>query len=225
MRGRGDSGNQEQAYDMKPSRMVPLHIAVEKFATKRALDSLDRPAGNFNEELPPGTTREEAMLRLPSAVSKLTELILTPSRNRRRLFDHLCERIRRGELAAYGIRTKPSLGADLEPVPSFLFRNSKWDVEHDAIENAGHRFELIEVGRLPRTPTAEGIETRQKKKMGRPTKETEIEEIVGRVLAEPSTVRNRKALCDRVRELARTLKKDVDLGYSDSTIKRLIVRS
>ena len=36
--------------------------------------------------------------------------------------------------------------------------------------------------------------------------------------------RNRKALCDRVRELARTLKKDVDLGYSDSTIKRLIVR-
>ena len=94
---------------MKPSRMVPLHVAVEKFATKRALDSLDRPAGNFNEELPPGMTREEAMLRLPSAMSKLRNVILSPARNRRKLFEHLCRAHKRGKLVAYGIRTKPAV--------------------------------------------------------------------------------------------------------------------
>jgi hypothetical protein len=60
-------------------------------------------------------------------------------------------------------------------VPPFLFRNPKVDLERDAIENAHHRFELIEVGRLPRTGAAKSIGIRQQKKMGRPTKEAEIE--------------------------------------------------
>jgi hypothetical protein len=83
---------------------------------------------------------------------------------------------------------------------------------------------LIEVGRLPRTVTAKSLDVRQQKKMGRPTKEVEIEGVVRKVLADPSAPRNRKALCDRIRELAGTLGKSVDAGYSDSTIKRLIVR-
>lgn len=210
---------------MKPPRLVPLHLAIEKFATKRALNTLEMPA-----EIPElkgiqqGITREDALTRLPSLVIKTANEFVRPSVNRWRLFDHLCRRLITGELVAYGIKTKPALGSDLELVPPFLFRNPKVDLEHDAIENAGHRFELIEIGRLPRTATAKPIDIRQPKKMGRPTKETEIEEIVRKVLADPSAPRNRKALCDRVRELAGTLKRDIDSGYSDSTIKRVIVR-
>jgi HEAT repeat protein len=210
---------------MKPPRMVPLHVAVDKFATKRALDSLEPPAEIANDELiREEMIRNDAVNRLPSLISKAAQEIFRPALNRQRLFEHLSMRIARGELVAYGIRTKPSLGLDLELVPSFLFRNSEWDVQHDAIENAGHRFELIEVGRLPRAAVEKPIEVRQQKKMGRPTKEVEIEEVVRKVLADTSAPRNRKALCDRVREAAVTLGKSVDSGYSDSTIKRLIVR-
>ena len=207
---------------MKPPRMIPLNVAVDKFATKRALDSLEPPVDIPNEKLE--MTRKEEIRRLSSLVSNLAKEIRRPSLNRRRLFEHLCERIRRGELVAYGIRTKPSLGADPELVPSFLLRNADWDIEHDAVESAGHRYELIEVGRLNRAATVKPIEVRPLKKMGRPTKEAEIEEVVREVLADPSAPRNRKAQCDRIRERAVTLGKSVDVGYSDSTIKRLIVR-
>ena len=45
--------------DVKPPRMVPLHLAVDKFATKRALESLKPPAQMkiFHQ----GTTSEEAL--------------------------------------------------------------------------------------------------------------------------------------------------------------------
>jgi hypothetical protein len=162
--------------------------------------------------------------RITQALSPDPNELFRPSANRWRLFTHLCQRLIAGDLVAYGVRTKPTLGSDLELVPPFLFRNPKVDLERDAIENAHHRFELIEVGRLPRTVTAKSLDVRQQKKMGRPTKEVEIEGVVRKVLADPSAPRNRKALCDRIRELAGTLGKSVDAGYSDSTIKRLIVR-
>jgi hypothetical protein len=211
---------------MKPPRLTPLHMAIDKFATKQARASLERPAKIAPEDMMKrGTTREEAAKRLPSLLSLAAKEFLRPSFNRRQLFEHLCSRIVRGELVAYGVRTKPTVGSDQELVPSILFRYPEWDGPHDAIENAGQRFELIEIGRPLRVAAKEPIETRQSKKMGRPTKEAEIEEIVRVVLADPSTPRNRHAQCYSVRELAAKLGKNVDAGYSDSTIKRLIVRA
>ena len=139
-------------------------------------------------------------------------------------FDRLCYRIERGQLIADGIRTKPTVGEIREPIPAYLFRHPEWDEPHDAIENAGHRFELIEVGRPPRNAAYEPVEPVRTKKMGRPSKEAEIEEFVRDVLKDSSVSRNRKALCQRVREVAVTQGKTIDDGYSDSTIKRLIVR-
>ena len=191
--------------------MVPLHLAVEKIATKRGREALEPPTEIPElEGIRQGITREEALKRLPSLLPKVANEFLRPSVNRWRLFQQLCRRITAGELVAYGIRTKPTLGSDLELVPSFLFRNPKIDLEHDAIENAGHRFELIEVGRPPPTAKAKPLEVCQQKKMGRPTKEAEIEEVVRKVLADPSAPRNRKALCDRIRELAVSLGKSVE---------------
>ena len=40
---------------------------------------------------------------------KAAKELLKPLINRQRLFEHLCERINRGQLVAYGVRTKPTV--------------------------------------------------------------------------------------------------------------------
>jgi len=210
---------------MKPSRTVPLHVAVDKFATRSALESLDPPlALSPDQQLKPGMTPEEAMRRFTVNIPALTKELFRPATNRNRLFAYLCRRIERGQLVAYGIRTKPNVGEAPEPIPAYLFLHPEWDEDHDAIENAGYRYELIKVGRPSRKTQAAKIVVPEKK-MGRPSKEAEILQIVIKALADPSAPGNRLRMCDHVRELARRLGKDVSRGYSDSTIKRLIVRA
>ena len=106
-----------------------------------------------------------------------------------------------------------------------FFRNPEWDEERDAIGNAGHRFELIEVGRLPRKAANEtGSNQLIKKKMGRPSKEAEIEEFVRDVLKDSRCPEIARPCVSAFGEVALDQGKTVDDGYSDSTIKRLIVR-
>jgi hypothetical protein len=207
---------------MKPARMVPLNVAVEKFTSKAKLEP--PLVLSPEQQVRPDMTREEAGKVLSSMLPVFVKDIFRPALNRQKRFEYLCRRLERKKLVAYGIRTKPAVGEAPELIPANLFRNPEWDEERDAIGNAGHRFELIEVGRLPRKAANEPVEPAHKKKMGRPSKEAEIEEFVRDVLKDSSVSRNRKALRQRVREVALDQGKTVDDGYSDSTIKRLIVR-
>jgi hypothetical protein len=207
---------------MKPARMVPLHVAVEKFTSKAALEP--PLVLSLEQQVRPDMTPEEAGKVLLSTLPVFAKDIFRPALNWQKRFEYLCRLLERRKLVAYGIRTKPTVGEAPELIPANLFRNPEWDEERDAIENAGHRFELIEVGRPPRDASYEPVEPVRTKKMGRPSKEAEIEEFVRDVLKDSSVSRNRKALCQRVREVAVTQGKSIDDGYSDSTIKRLIVR-
>ena len=211
---------------MKPARMFPLHVAVEKFATKADLKSLEPPLVLHPEHsAEPDMTTEEAAKRLSLNLPALANEIFRPVRNRQKLFERLCHRVERGLLISYGIRTKPTVGETPELIPAYLFRHPEWDDARDAIENAGYRFELVEVGRplrgVKQTPSQTPPKT-----MGRPSKQKEIEEIVIEILSDPSAPVNRKALCDRVRATARERGLEVSRGgYSDTTISRIIVRA
>ncbi len=128
-------------------------------------------------------TTEEAAKRLSLNLPALANEIFRPVRNRQKLFERLCHRVERGLLIAYGIRTKPTVGEIAELIPAYLFRHPEWDDGRDAIENAGSRFELVEVGRplrgVKQTPPQASPKT-----MGRPSKQKEIEEIVIEILSD-----------------------------------------
>lgn len=208
---------------MKPGDLIPLGEAIKRFASKRAWESLEPPAEFDSGGLPQDP--EAAVKFLPLALSALMAELSRPYQNQLRLFENICEQVTRGRLVAWGFRTKPTIGLQPEPIPAALFRNPKWDSKNDAIEAAGQRFELIQIGRADRRATRKPFDRRSnRKRMGRPSKDAEIGEIVACLLDTPDSPRHRRRMCDQVREIAKESGRDVKRGYSDSVIQRVIVR-
>ena len=173
---------------MIPAKMFPLSEAIFRFATKREIQALgDIPEVNNFDAL----DRDAALEQLPRTVTDLIKILFKPGTDRFELSQNLCRKINRGVLVASGVRTKPHVGTSPEIIPAFLFENAKFDLQNNAIENAGNRFELVKVGRRLRGNRSEksGISLNNanaeksapppaSKKVGRPSNKEKLIEII-----------------------------------------------
>jgi hypothetical protein len=145
-----------------------------------------------------------------------------------KMTDYLFESLRSGRLIAQGIQTKPVIGHEKKIIPEFLFEDPQIDLEKNAIENFGQRYEGVRIhqpkggiGSTASLPRASASLART----GRPSKQGEIERAIDAVTSEGIALSQipRKTARDMVRQKAKELGSNTDLGFSDPVIQRALV--
>jgi hypothetical protein len=213
------------------NNFVPLSEAAWKFAPRRLKEMYwnlrELPAPKLPD---PSSAREAEGLQAISA--QFAHMSRTGPAIREMQKD-IMEKLRRGDLEARGIRTRPDMGEALEPIPRYYFDHAKINWERNVLENFGRRYAAVEVCRAEaseeaidgepspqeETPQAVVPQPSAAKKKGRPSKP--IMALLAELDHEGSVdlrTCKRIRVCEMVKERARKAGHDLRTGFSESAI-------
>jgi hypothetical protein len=166
-------------------KTLPLSEAIFRFASKRERQALSHDFDAKNRSL---LAQNPSAEQLPRIIPELIGALIKPGAEAFALCKGLSNKVIRGELLAFGVRTKPYVATAPELIPAFIFENAKFDLRNNAIENAGNRFELVKIRRRSRgARTVDAVENDitagpdllpSPKKVGRPSNKDKLIEIV-----------------------------------------------
>lgn len=139
---------------------------------------------------------------------------------------HLFALILAEKLVAVGVQTKPALGSGPEIIPAYLFDKPKANYRSGTIENFGRRFEAVKVHALGADAAKKVEKPPAPKSTGRPSKHTEISRAIDALAEEGVDVSTlpRKDAYSRIRTKAKTQGANVEIGFSDPVIQRVVLR-
>jgi len=151
----------------------------------------------------------------------------------REMQENLIEKLRRGVLAARGLRTHPNMGEALEDIPSYYFDHAKIHWGINVLEKFGRRYEAVEIRR---SETAGEDQIQQsavphtsagnKRGRGRPSKREAINVTIAELVREGTDLRAYKpaAACELIRQRAQASGHDIRNGFSDPTVSNYLQR-
>jgi hypothetical protein len=141
----------------------------------------------------------------------------------------LSQRLAAGELAAYGLRVGAPLSEGPVEIPRRFFPTNVNDAvevnwEASTVESAGHTFVQVRVSKERPLTADHGQIEHEERRMGRPSEDAKIREILQQLKAEGWRFDRRlqKETCQKILEIAQARGFDTKTGYSDPVLKRLI---
>ncbi len=167
---------------------------------------------------------EEAIKQLPSVVSEMLANFSSRRELMSRMLDHIFTLLQAEKLVAVGVQTKPTLGSGREPIPAYLFDRPEANFGVGTIENFGRKFEAVKILK----PDARKAVAKQSppRSTGRPSKNADIEKAIDALEKEGLNLSKarRKEAISFIRSKAKTQGANVNIGFSDPVIQKVLVR-
>jgi hypothetical protein len=226
-------------------RRMPLFEAAWHFAPRPMRAQAQKERARPTPLLPRATFEDRRTQELADSVTKLSnsvgqflEGLRDPCEPTPEMKRWLLQKLRSGQLEAFGVMTKPELGSGPEQIPTFMFNDRpRLGRASNIVENFGRKFEGVEIRRsvspkagLPNASTAAPACVLPKitaPERGRPTKTREIEQAIDGLIeqgVELSQLDRRRAI-RKIKQFAREkLGAHTERGYSDPVLQRHLHR-
>lgn len=209
----------------KNPKRLPLSEALNAF-TKEI--TAPEELLNYKEVLENISNEEDPISRFFDGLSKASKLYLSYNNFQNQKKELLLKKIRERKLFAYGRRTLPTIGRYVERIDSDLFRSPIINFSSSTVENAGHRFEIVEIERAKQNYIE--VEPRDIQPgpygPGRPSKAIFIEEAIEALTNRGVDISRlpRKTAYNMVRDQIEKSGVNIDIGFSNTVIQKIIYR-